>query len=357
MTLRPVPVNHLLQPLCAGPIDIVGDVHGELGALHQLLAVLGYDSAGHHPAGRRLIFIGDLCDRGEDSPGVFGFVAGLVARGRAQCLLGNHELNLLRGAVKEGNGWFFAEDHDRDSGKFLTTRRATAAERSDIAAFVDTLPVVLERPDLRLVHAAWDDAALDLLRACRGSTGDIYRAYASRAGDVARRSGLAERAAAEWRAHDARLRDPQATVPLLTDVGRLDALYQMANPLRILTSGPEALAGRTFFAAGKWRMLDRVRWWARYHHDTPVLIGHYWRWTTAAARARFSRGEHDLFDGSTWNEWHGARRNVYCLDFGIGARYRERAAGHDAPGHTRLGAVRWPEREVVTDDGARAPLR
>jgi hypothetical protein len=131
----------------------------------------------------------------------------------------------------------------------------------------------------------------------------------------------------------------------------------MANPLRIATSGPEALTGEPFFAAGKWRMLDRVTWWDHYRHATPVLIGHYWRWATPQARHALSRGEHDLFAGAAPMEWHGHRRNVFCLDFGIGARYKERAAGRSSGFMTRLGAVRWPEREVVFDDGERYLLR
>lgn len=348
--------SHLFQPLFDGSIDIVGDIHGELDALRALLRALGYRDDGRHPDGRHLVFIGDLCDRGEDSPGVIALVRELVDRGLAQCLLGNHELNVLRGSVKEGNGWFFEEDHDRAEGKFLACRRLDPAARPGVVDFFAGLPLVLEREDLRLVHAAWDDAATGLLRDCRGSTVEIYKAYAARAHDVARESGLGERAAEEWRRHGAALKDPDAAMPLLENLGRLDALHQMANPVRILTSGHEALASRAFYASGKWRMLDRVKWWNAYRHDKPVLVGHYWRWPTAAARAAFSRGEHDLFEGTGWHEWHGAQRNVYCLDFGVGARYKERAQGRDAGYQTRLGAVRWPERVVVTDDGARRDL-
>ncbi len=34
--------NHLFQPLHEGPLDIIGDIHGEIGALQDLLGVLGY---------------------------------------------------------------------------------------------------------------------------------------------------------------------------------------------------------------------------------------------------------------------------------------------------------------------------
>jgi hypothetical protein len=73
---------------------------------------LGYGAKGVHPAGRRLVFVGDLTDRGSDSPAVLQFVRTLMDRGLAQCLLGNHELNLLRQETKAGNGWFFDLDHD-----------------------------------------------------------------------------------------------------------------------------------------------------------------------------------------------------------------------------------------------------
>jgi hypothetical protein len=43
----------LVRPLFDGPIDVVGDVHGEIDAVHELLRRLGYDACGDHPGGRR----------------------------------------------------------------------------------------------------------------------------------------------------------------------------------------------------------------------------------------------------------------------------------------------------------------
>ena len=77
MTHRPSPY---LQGLFDGPIDVVGDVHGELDALHALMRGLGYDPVGGHPEGRRLVFLGDLCDRGPDSPGVLALALAPVLR-------------------------------------------------------------------------------------------------------------------------------------------------------------------------------------------------------------------------------------------------------------------------------------
>ncbi|MDP9407658.1 MAG: polynucleotide kinase-phosphatase [Actinomycetota bacterium] len=88
-----------------GPFDVVGDVHGCRAELEQLLTALGYalhrDAAGRpvdavHPEGRTAVFVGDLVDRGPDSPGVLRLVMGMVAAGHALCVPGNHENKLVK---------------------------------------------------------------------------------------------------------------------------------------------------------------------------------------------------------------------------------------------------------------------
>ncbi|CAG7654180.1 polynucleotide kinase-phosphatase [Actinacidiphila bryophytorum] len=78
-----------------GPFDIVGDVHGCSSELEALLSELGYVD-GRHPAGRTAVFVGDLVDRGPDSPGVLRRVMGMVEAGTALCVSGNHENKLSR---------------------------------------------------------------------------------------------------------------------------------------------------------------------------------------------------------------------------------------------------------------------
>ena len=87
-----------------GPFDVIGDIHGCRAELEALLAELGYTigrdhegrAAGAHHDGRRAIFVGDLVDRGPDTPGVLRLVMGMVAAGDAFCVPGNHENKLLR---------------------------------------------------------------------------------------------------------------------------------------------------------------------------------------------------------------------------------------------------------------------
>ncbi|WP_338673532.1 polynucleotide kinase-phosphatase [Streptomyces sp. SCSIO 30461] len=78
-----------------GPFDIIGDIHGCRSELDALLAKLGYQD-GEHPDGRTAVFVGDLVDRGPDSPGVLRRVMGMVASGNALCVPGNHENKLGR---------------------------------------------------------------------------------------------------------------------------------------------------------------------------------------------------------------------------------------------------------------------
>jgi polynucleotide kinase-phosphatase len=88
-----------------GPFDIIGDVHGCRAELETLLGTLGYALArdeehrpvgATHPEGRTAVFVGDLVDRGPDSPGVLRLVMGMVAAGTAICVPGNHEQKLAR---------------------------------------------------------------------------------------------------------------------------------------------------------------------------------------------------------------------------------------------------------------------
>ncbi|MFD6090531.1 polynucleotide kinase-phosphatase [Oerskovia sp. NPDC060338] len=88
-----------------GPFDAIGDVHGCRAELEALLTTLGYvierDEAGRavdaaHPEGRRAVFLGDLVDRGPDSPGVLRLVMGMVRAGHALAVPGNHEHKLVR---------------------------------------------------------------------------------------------------------------------------------------------------------------------------------------------------------------------------------------------------------------------
>ncbi len=80
----------------SGPFDIIGDVHGCYHELCQLLTKLGYRVDPDHwqaepPAGRCLIFLGDLCDRGPNNLDVLRLAVNLESQGLALFVTGNHD--------------------------------------------------------------------------------------------------------------------------------------------------------------------------------------------------------------------------------------------------------------------------
>ncbi|MET9898650.1 polynucleotide kinase-phosphatase [Streptomyces sp. NPDC006446] len=110
-----------------GPFDIVGDIHGCASELEALLGKLGYVD-GAHPEGRTAVFVGDLVDRGPDSPGVLRRVMSMVGSGNALCVPGNHENKLgryLKGRnVQHSHGLAETiEQLDRESDEFRATVR------------------------------------------------------------------------------------------------------------------------------------------------------------------------------------------------------------------------------------------
>jgi protein phosphatase len=83
-----------------GPFDIIGDIHGCLDELVELLTTLGYQVSSDltviPPAGRKALFVGDLVDRGPATPGVLKLVMGMVAAKTGLCVPGNHDIKLMR---------------------------------------------------------------------------------------------------------------------------------------------------------------------------------------------------------------------------------------------------------------------
>ncbi len=89
------------QPDLQGPFDIIGDVHGCAEELEHLLETLGWNKDsdgcyGYFGDNRMIIFVGDLVDRGPDSPKVLQIAMDLLEKKRAFWVLGNHDDKLRR---------------------------------------------------------------------------------------------------------------------------------------------------------------------------------------------------------------------------------------------------------------------
>ncbi|GGT18979.1 polynucleotide kinase-phosphatase [Streptomyces purpureus] len=132
-----------------GPFDIIGDIHGCSSELETLLAKLGYKD-GAHPEGRTAVFVGDLVDRGPDSPGVLRRVMGMVAAGQALCVPGNHENKLGR--------WLKGRNVQHTHGLAETIEQLEKESeefRAQVGEFIDGLVshYVLDEGKLVVCHA------------------------------------------------------------------------------------------------------------------------------------------------------------------------------------------------------------
>ena len=297
----------LVKQLPDGPLDIVGDVHGELKALQTLLGVLGYSTNGDHPEGRKLVFIGDLTDRGPDSPGVVDFVDQLISEERGYCVLGNHDLNLLLGLRKHDNGWFFGETFEHE-GQLVPQKLADDVIRARTTDLFKRLPIALERPGLRVIHAYWDTSQVDSIR----DKSDIPSLHSE---------------------HEERI-DRHCSENGLDKIDR-GLSHQNDNPIKHLTSGPERRIDPPVEIGGKLRNEERVKWWeAATESDDLTVFGHY-----------------------ALGESVPRTRSAVCCDYGVAYRYRERiAAGFNGKHKLRLGALRVPENVIVFDDGLQQEL-
>lgn len=294
-------MTSLIQPLFDGSLDIVGDVHGEIDSLRSLLAHLGYNQDGKHPQGRRLVFVGDLTDRGPNSPAVVDLVASLIDAGCAQCVLGNHDLNILLDHRKPENKWFWGEEFFDENGQVAQQVLADSTIRQRVLSLFRRLPIGLERGDLRVVHACWNDEMVSMAR---------------NASDAVSLNGqhheLIER-----------------SFPCLDiDEIEMGLDHQNKNPVKRLTSGPEERSEKLIHSGGKVRYERRVHWWGNYIGPYCVF-GHY------------SISDGQTRDGSA----------AFCVDYGIGQRWKERRAGKTSGFSFRLAAMRFPEKQVVFDDG------
>lgn len=293
----------LIQPLFDGPLDIVGDVHGEIDTLRSLLGQLGYSRDGEHPQGRRLVFVGDLTDRGPDSPAVVDLVAGLIEEGRAQCVLGNHDLNILLDHRKPENKWFWGEEFFDANGQIAPQVLADSATRQRALALFRSLPIALERDDLRVIHACWNDEMIGMAK----EASDVVSLYSQQHELI------------------------EQSFPGL-DLNEIDRglEHQNRNPVKRLTSGPEERSDVPIHSGGKVRNERRVQWWRDYIGPL-CIFGHY------------SISDGEPRDGNS----------AFCVDYGVGQRWKERRAGKTSGFSFRLAAVRFPERLVVFDDGER----
>jgi hypothetical protein len=130
----------------------IGDLHGDPSALERVLALAGLVDAGGAWTGgaARLVFTGDMVDRGPDSRGVLRRIRQLQAEGHATPLLGNHEVMNLQGDLRYVN----PEDSAGYGG--ADARAAAFGPTGEDGAWLRGLDAVAKVEDTVFVHGGVD---------------------------------------------------------------------------------------------------------------------------------------------------------------------------------------------------------
>lgn len=340
----------LIQALLPGKLDIIGDIHGQFEALQNLLHYLGYSPEGKHPQGRKLVLVGDLIDRGDNSPAVLEWYQRAHQQGYAQMVLGNHEINLLMQEPKDGSGWFFNSRAEQDAFHYAPWHRQPENQKAALIEFLRKQPLILQRADLRIVHAAWlPESIAKLAERNHEEIITLHQEWQELQQCCIKHTAWFDHYLAEQRAHAHDLENPNLEPPMLPHTAEHDVYCSQFNPIRALTCGVEMVSTVPFYASGRWRFSVRHSWWDDYHDNIPVIVGHYWRQWQSARKPPKHR-ENTFTVPSHY--WHGARGNVFCCDFSVGARWRDRKKNiPPSQSEHRLAALRFPEKTLVFDNG------
>jgi protein phosphatase len=142
--------------------DIIGDIHGCLYELYQLLEKLDYEwdnkTCLYKPSeGRKAISVGDIVSRGRSSATTYGFVKNMIEAGYMLAVCGNHDDKIKRWA--KGNNVSLMHGDDKTAEDF----ERQGIPKESIYKFLKSLPFYLSLDDKKLVivHAAWRESLIN----------------------------------------------------------------------------------------------------------------------------------------------------------------------------------------------------
>ncbi len=149
--------------------DLIGDIHGCGNTLIELLEQLGYSKRNgiyQHPK-RKVVFLGDIVDRGPHIRLACHVVRDMVDAGHAEIVMGNHEYNLVTYLTEAPPGIrrpYLRPHTARNNFIVEQTIKQFEDYPHEFNEFLDwfvDLPLFLDHEHFRVVHACWDQAMID----------------------------------------------------------------------------------------------------------------------------------------------------------------------------------------------------
>jgi len=258
--------------------DVIGDVHGQHDKLVSLLSYLGYSEASGiwRHASRTAIFVGDLIDRGPKQLETVQLVRAMAEAGSALCILGNHEFNAIAWVTPDPEyPGKFLRDHHKPGNReqhqaFLDVVEGTHRQK-EITDWFKTLPLWLDLPGLRIVHACWHQESMDVLRPVLGVNQTLTDAailFGSRKGHPV------------YEALEVVCKGPEVALP--EGISFEDKGGKVRHEVRVrwwqedLSTYRKAAIGPPADMAMIPDLPMPEKWKAHPYSGPPVLFGHYW---------------------------------------------------------------------------------
>lgn len=148
--------------------DLIGDVHGCARSLERLLIKMDYQhrQGCYRHSNRKVIFVGDIVDRGPRIRESLHIVKNMVDHGQAEIVLGNHEYNAMCYCTegRKGSGHQYLREHDARHHRLIRETLEQfenySQEWKDFLTWFHEIPLFIEKDRFRVVHACWDNDAI-----------------------------------------------------------------------------------------------------------------------------------------------------------------------------------------------------
>ncbi|MFT6906425.1 MAG: hypothetical protein ACJAS1_003092 [Oleiphilaceae bacterium] len=154
-----------------GNYDVIGDIHGHVTKLENLLKKLDYaksEQGVYSHASRKVIFLGDFIDGGSEHQQVIDIVKPMVENQAAYAIMGNHEFNAISFHTKHpGTALPLRERSIKNIGQhieFLSEYQGHNDKMLIAIEWFKTLPLFLELLEVRAVHACWSDYEINKIK-------------------------------------------------------------------------------------------------------------------------------------------------------------------------------------------------
>jgi hypothetical protein len=217
-----------------------------------------------------------------------------------------------------------------------------------VLEFLEGLPLAIELPELRIIHAVWHRECFDKVRPVLGASVEpLFQNLST----------------TEWLRAHIRLESPYTGSGLHQDLPDERIPTSNDRPHEVLIKGHEDETATTFVDAdGEERSKERATWWhdpdPRVDAGKPIVFGHYWNVPPVAGVHEalvppHPSGRQELQDWQRETAPQVSERGTFdvpadqhfvCVDYN-GVYVATRAENTTA--RACIGAYRWPERQVA----------